>query len=260
MKHYLYLSILYLFYSAAYAQESPLELPTSGNRLGLNLDYQLKGGFNFGGSTPIPFPQEIRAIKNFNPTLAVTIEAHATHWLEHHQNWGIRSGLRYDLRGMKSDAEVKNYSTEIIGDGGERLKGYFTGETSTSIRNSYLTIPILAVYRLSPNWDFNFGPYLSILLSKRFKGRVGEGYLRDPDPTGIKTNFTEENGATFDFSDQINPFQWGAQLGTAYRLAPKIQIYSDFSWGFNNLFKKDFETISFKMYTLNLNLGVAYDL
>lgn len=258
MKHFFYLGTLYLLCTAAFAQELPSEEKVYSGRFYLNLEYQLKGGLNLGGSTPIPFPQEIRAIKNFNPTLAFTVEANATHWFEDQQNWGIRSGLRYEMRGMKSDAEVKNYRTEIIGEGGELLKGYFTGETSTTVKNTYLTIPILAVYRVSPNWDFSFGPYFSLLLSKRFEGTVGEGYLRDPDPTGIKTTFTKENGATFDFSDQINPFQWGVQLGTAYQLAPKIQIYSDFSWGFNNLFKKDFETISFKLYSLNLNLGAAY--
>ena len=39
-------------------------------------------------------------------------------------------------KSMKTDATVKNYGMEIIGDGGERLKGYWTGGVNTKVKNS----------------------------------------------------------------------------------------------------------------------------
>ena len=33
-----------------------------------------------------------------------------------------------ETKGMEARARVKNYSMEIIGDGGERLAGYWTGK------------------------------------------------------------------------------------------------------------------------------------
>lgn len=243
---------------ATFAQESLTQTAVSENPFPWELDFHLKGGFNLGGSTPMPLPEEIRVIRDFNPSLAFSLEANAILWLGKQKKWGMSTGLRYEIKGMKSSAEVKNYQTEIIGDQQEHLKGYFTGSTTTNIKNSYLTLPLIAVYQLGSNWTVSAGPYFSVLLSERFKGTVYDGYLREPDPTGNKTSFSKENGATFDFSHEINSFQWGGQWGTAYRITPKFQAYTDFTWGFNNLFKDDFDTISFNMYTLNLNLGIAY--
>lgn len=51
-------------------------------------EYELKAGFNIGGTLPLPFPEEIRNIKSYNPTLSDTIEGNMTKWLGEQKRWG----------------------------------------------------------------------------------------------------------------------------------------------------------------------------
>jgi hypothetical protein len=86
----------------------------------LGLEYEVKAGFNIGGTAPLPLPVEIREITGYNPTMAVAIEGNVTKWFDLERKWGMRIGVRLDNKGMKTDALVKNYGMEIIGDGGDR--------------------------------------------------------------------------------------------------------------------------------------------
>lgn len=102
-----------------------------------NMDYQARAQFSIGGSTPLGIPAQIREINSYNPTLQMGLEVNATKWLTDDQTWGIRTGLRFEGRGMKTDARVKNYYTQIDGEEGKQTKGYFTGNVKTKMKNSY---------------------------------------------------------------------------------------------------------------------------
>ena len=60
------------------------------------------------------------------------------------------------------------------------------------------------------------------------------------------------------FSDDLRRFQWGVQLGADWKAFKHLKVYADLNWGANEIFKKDFETISFDMYTVYLNVGFGY--
>ena len=47
---------------------------------------------------------------------------------------------------MTTEATVKNYGMKIINTNGGELAGLWTGGVKTKVKNSYLTIPILANY------------------------------------------------------------------------------------------------------------------
>lgn len=100
------------------------------------LEYEIKAGFNIGGTLPIPFPAEIRSIDAYNPTLSITIEGNVTKWLGETQKWGVITGLKLENKGMRTKATVKDYSMEIIGDGGEKVAGHWTGGVRTKVQNS----------------------------------------------------------------------------------------------------------------------------
>lgn len=100
---------------------------------------------------------------------------------------------------MRTKATVKNYNMEIIGYDGNRLKGNWTGGVRTKVQNSYITIPVLAAYKLNPRTTLKLGPYFSYLMDGDFSGHVYEGYLRENNPTGDKINFTNGAIATYDF-------------------------------------------------------------
>ena len=224
----------------------------------IGLEYEVKAGFSIGGTAPLPLPEEIRGIDSYRPGMQIAIEGNVTNWFDPAHKWGLTVALRLENKGMKTDATVKNYKMEIIGDAGEKLKGYWTGNVKTKVENSYLTIPILAAYQIAPRWRVNAGPFFSYVLDGDFSGDVYNGYLRENDPTGNKVEFKEGKSAPYDFSKDLRKFQWGVQLGGEWKAFKHLNVYADLTWGLNDIFKKDFDTVSFAMYPIYLNLGFGY--
>ena len=130
---------------------------------------------------------------------------------------------------MKTDARVKNYGMEIFGDNGERVAGRWTGGVQTTVENSFLTFPILGAYKVHKRTSIKAGVFLSYLLRGNFTGYVYDGYIRQEDPTGLKVEYTGDNTAPYDFSNQLRNFQWGVQLGADWEafkhlIGPMITI------------------------------------
>ena len=227
MKKYTLTLILALVSLGLYAQ-------TNRNKTIINAalhgwEYEIKAGVNLGGTAPLPFPEEIRSIDGYNPTLSITIEGNMTKWLDTKKKWGIITGLRN-----------------------------WTGGVRTKVQNSYITIPVLAAYKLSPRTTLKLGPYFSYLMDGDFSGHVYEGYLRETNPTGDKINFTNGAIATYDFSGDLRKFQWGVQAGVDWKAFKHLKVHADLNWGLNDIFNKDFKTVTFDMYAIYLNVGFGY--
>ncbi|MTG96613.1 MULTISPECIES: porin family protein [Myroides] len=222
-----------------------------------NMDYQVRAQFSIGGSSPLGLPREIRKIDSYNPTLQLGLEANATKWLTVDQKWGVRIGLRFEGKGMKTKAEVKDYKTRIFYEGTE-LNGYYDGKVRTNVRNTYITFPISAVYRITPKWNIYGGVYLSGLIDKNFDGYVYDGTFRKDSPVGDRINFKDEERGEYDFSDEVRKFQWGAQIGGEWTLNKNFKLFSDLTYGFNGVLRSDFDAISFSMHNIYLNLGFGY--
>ena len=221
-------------------------------------EYNIKAGFNIGGTSPIPLPKEIRKIDSYAPGIAIAIEGNATKWFDEKKKWGLTLGLRLENKNMTTEATVKNYGMEILGQGGERISGVWTGGVKTKVHTAGLTIPLMATYKLNNRWNIKAGPYFSYILSREFSGHVYDGYLREDNPTGPKVEFTDNKVATYDFSNDLRHFQWGLQAGAGWRAFKHLNIYADLTWGLNNIFKNDFHTITFAMYPIYLNIGFGY--
>lgn len=221
------------------------------------LEYEIKAGFNIGGTTPLPLPEEIRALTGYRPLINFSIEGNVTKWLDVQKKWGIIFGVRIENKGMEAEARVKNYSMEII-DGGSKLKGNWTGCVKTKVKSSYISIPVVATYKLNSRVRLNAGPYFSFLTQGDFSGNVFDGYLRKDNPTGTKVEFKDEKVAPYDFSDDLRTFQYGLQVGADWRAFKHLNVFGNLTWGLNDVFKKDFSTISFAMYPIYLNVGFGY--
>lgn len=221
-------------------------------------EYEIKAGFNIGGTSPLPLPKEIRKIDSYAPGIAISIEGNATKWLDDEKNWGLTLGIRLENKNMTTEATVKNYGMKLINTNGGELQGLWTGGVKTKVKNSYLTIPVLANYKISKRWKVVAGPYVSYLIDGDFSGHVYEGHLRTPDQTGSRVDFTGESIATYDFSDSLRKFQWGLQVGGEWKAFKHLNVFADLNWGLNDIFKKDFDTVSFAMYPIYLNVGFGY--
>lgn len=262
IKNLYILSILCFFTQLSFSQEIENThksfLTTTNSFFTKNMDYQVRAQFSIGGTTPLGIPREIRKIESYNPTLQLGLEANATKWITEDHKWGVRLGVRFEGKGMSTKAQVQAYKTEVIGDGGERVMGYFTGHVKTTVKNTYITFPISAVYQINQKWNVYGGAYFSGLIDKKFDGYVSDGYLRQNTPTGEKMVFEGDNTAPYDFSKEINRFQWGTQVGGEWKMNNHFKLFADMTYGFNGVLDKDFEAISFSMHNIYLNLGFGY--
>ena len=124
--------------------------------------------------------------------------------------------------------------------------------------STLLTIPVMANYRISDRWKVRAGVYSSIKLDGNFSGHVSNGYLREGTPVGQKLSFDEGKTAFYDFSSSLRSFHCGAQVGATWRAFSHFTVNADMTWAANGIFKKDFNTISFKLYPIYLNIGFGY--
>lgn len=221
------------------------------------LEYRLKAGVSIGGTAPLPLPEEIREIEKYNPMLSISIEANVLKFL--HERWALMLAMRFENKGMSTQAQVKNYHMVMDKRNDDNsmshLEGAWTGHVKTKVKNSYMTVPLSVVYRLTSRWELRSGPFLSYLLSGSFDGTAFDGYLRENDPTGEKV---EVSTAVYDFSGDLRKLNWGMMLGGEWKAYKHLNLYADLSWGFNSVFKKDFKSIAFKMYNIYGNIGFGY--
>ncbi len=234
---------------------------TSDDRTGLlkeawlmGLEYQVKAGFNIGGTSPLPLPREIRRINSYSPTIAMSLEGDV-HKTFGTSPWGLTIGMRFETKGMKTNASVKNYHMEMTADDGGYMQGAWTGNVRTKVRMSYITIPILATFQAAPRCRIYAGPYLSYATDSEFSGSAYDGYIRHGDPTGEKAYIER---ATYDFSDDTRDFNVGLQVGGEWAAYKHFRLYADLNWGINSIFPKNFESITFEMYPIYANIGFAY--
>ncbi len=224
----------------------------------MGLEYEVKAGINIGGASPLPLPAEIRKLDSYSPMFCFSLEGDVVKWIGKKEHWGVVFGLRLETKGMKAGARTKNYSMEIIGDGGERVNGNWTGMVKTKYHGTFFSIPLLAAYKVNPRLRLHLGPYVSFMTDGDFSGYVYDGYLRENDPTGNKVEFEGEKRANYDFSDDLRSVQWGVQAGVNWKAFKHLTVSGDLTWGVSNLFKKEFKTISFNMYPIYLNIGFGY--
>jgi hypothetical protein len=218
----------------------------------IGIEYRIKAGVAIGGALPLPIPLEIQKIKSYNPLLHILLEAEVMKTFT--EDWGVSVGLRMETKGMKTHAEVKNYQLKIVADDGE-LEGVWTGKIETRVNNSYLTLPVLAVWKPDKRWGIKAGLYASYLLEGNFSGYAYDGYIREGSPVGEKI---EVDRAIYDFSSDLLHWNWGVQLGAEWRAFPHLLVALDLTGGINSIFQKDFEVITYKMYPLYLTSGFAY--
>lgn len=220
-------------------------------------EYEIYAAVNIGGSAPIPVPAEIRHIDGYNPNLNLQIGTTVTKWFTPSRRWGVAIGLRFEEKGMKTRATVKNYGMEIVMDGSS-VSGNWTGKVRTVYHSKQIAFPVTANFRINKRWKVNFGPFVALALNNDFNGEVHDGYLRDGGPTGNKVTFEGDAYATYDFSNDIRLFQWGLQAGGSWLALNHLVINANLTWGLNDIFNSSFNTVTFNLYPIYLNFGFGY--
>lgn len=222
-----------------------------------SLDVEASIGANFGGTSPLPLPAEIREIRSFDPRFNPMVQASVVYWLPGTTRRGLSAGIRLESKGMNTGASVKNYGMEIIQDE-SRVSGNWTGKVRTHYQSTQLSIPVLANFRLNDRLRLSVGPYFSYALHNDFSGVVYDGYLREVDPTGNKVVFEDGAEADYEFSSELRKFQWGLECGASWLVYNRFSLQADLTWGLNDVFKSSFKTVTFSMYPIYLRIGAGY--
>lgn len=215
---------------------------------------RIGAGYLLGGTAPLPLPVEIRGIEGFNPGLNLSLEGSAQKNFNN-TGWGLRFGVRFDTKGMTTDAKTKNYHMEMKSPDGSNIKGVFTGNVKTHVNNTYISVPVLATYSINRRWTVGAGLYASYLLKGVFDGEAYNGYLRDQNPTGTKT---EVDVAQYDFSYDLQKFHWGIQVEGEYKIYSHLAVFANLQWGMNGIFPKEYSCVPFALTPIYGTLGFNY--
>lgn len=213
-------------------------------------------GYGIGGTTPLGMPATIRSLNSFNPRANIVVGCDYVKPFS--KLWGIRAGLRFENKGMKTDANVKTYQMEMR-KGADYISGVFTGGVVTEVDQWMLTLPVMANLQ-ARKVAVRLGPYFSYVLSNNFSGYAYDGYIRQDNPTGAKVMIGSEPGqrGDYDFSSDLRRAQFGVMAGADWKFAEHLGAYVDLSWGMTGVFDSDFKTIEQTMFPIYGSLGLTY--
>ena len=106
---------------------------------------------------------------------------------------------------------------------------------------------------------------MSYFFKQTFTGEVydndkGVGYLREDTPVGTKILMSSENPTPYpdDFADNMLPMSVGLEVAFDWKAIRHMNVFGLLDWGMTNIWRRDFEAISFKMYPIYATVGVAY--
>lgn len=223
---------------------------------GKKISFNARAGFSIGAATPVGIPASIRKIESYNPGFQPSVEAGLGYRFA--PRFGLAAALRFEQKGMTTDARVKAYYTtinEANSDGNQSVTGYFTGRVTTKIKNSYLTLPLHLTYHPKSDFTLKAGGFLSVLLDSRFSGNARDGYIRHQTPVGEREDI---DAASYDFSWNVRRFNAGVEIGADYRINSHLFASANLNYALSPLMDPEFQSIAFGMHNLFLNLGIGY--
>ena len=209
-------------------------------------DYSAKIGLNLGGTMPRPMPNSVSKVESYSPNFNPAIEAEAIKWLS--KKVGVSTGLRFENKGMKSTASVKEYSMNF-GD----FHGKFKGTVDTEMNFNYLGLPISAHYALMENCFVYAGAYYAYLLSGEFKGIASDGFINSGN--GLIDVEHEE----YNFSSDLRNHDAGLSIGLNFLpYNEHILVSLGFNYGLVSVFSSDFNGIADDMQNVYGKFSVGY--
>lgn len=222
-----------------------------------SLQLRVRAGYSIGGTSPVPLPETIRSIDAYRltPSFMAGFDAQ----LPLSAKWGIIAGLHFENKAMDADATTKMYHMEVV-KGSTKLEGLFTGHIRQQVTEWMFTLPVQATLQVGRNVILRGGPYMSLLLDKKFNGIASDGYLREGDPTGTKILMGSKEGewATYDFDDDMRNFQMGIGVGADWQVYKGFGVSADLNWGLTGIFKSGFKTVEQTLFPIYGTIGVFY--
>jgi len=208
---------------------------------------------NWGATTSLGVPPETREIKNSRLMYNYVFGCDVTMMLS--EKWGINTGLRFERKGGNSCVVMKNFLTTITLAGeGTPTYGYFSGTVDNTFDCKYFTIPVQALYRAGKKWDIRWGMYFSYNVSPSYTGIAYDGKIRE-NPTVPAVGVDDSHS---DFSDDVNRFDTGIQVGAVWTIWKGLSVNMDINWGLANVLDAPQSGMTMKVYNLYFCCGIGW--
>lgn len=246
----------------------------------------LRLGYSIGGTIPIDFPAEMRALNSYSPKVNYQFGIDYERMLT--DKYGLQLGLYLERRGFKSEVEMRHYDITLE-QGGEKIKGPFSGNVVIEIVQIGVTIPVQATWHPDERWTLRLGPYVSYIHDRSFQGYAYgkkvydadgkwtgsfDAYIRRDEIRGEKVEigdiYKDEAGnvvdkrGTFsgeDYNSYLLRLQYGVDMGAEFKINRSWGAYADFSFGLNSAFNgKEGNPVSMALHPTYLTVGLTYRL
>ena len=217
--------------------------------------FELRAGYQIGGTVPFPLPAQMRKINGFSPLGNFSVQALGV--VPIGKRWEFALGMKFERKAMTAEATVKDYNMSIQDEDGGVIMGRWTGGVTMTADQWYLTMPFSCAFKITEVGKIRLGVFYSYLSKGDFYGEVYNGYLREGDPTGAKIE-VDDKPQSFNFSSDLKRFQWGLTLGGEWRLYKGLSAFVDLDWGLSDIFVDEFETITFDMFPIYGTIGLGY--
>ena len=202
--------------------------------------------------------------------------------------YGLQLGLYLERRGFKSEVEMRHYDITLE-QGGEKIKGPFSGNVVIEIVQIGVTIPVQATWHPDEKWTLRLGPYVSYIHDRSFQGYAYgkkvydadgkwtgsfDAFIRRDEIRGEKVEigdiYKDEAGnvvdkrGTFsgeDYNSYLRRLQYGVDMGAEFKINRSWGAYADFSFGLNSAFNgKEGNPVSMALHPTYLTVGLTYRL
>lgn len=215
---------------------------------------ELRGhaGVNIGGTASFSMPSNVSKINVYAPNFTPFVGADVIWHVDH--RWALKSGLTYETKGMRVEAEVKSLFIDLLEDenDGETYAGMlFTGTSSTTMRNQYITLPLMITFKITPRIELDAGAYCSFLIKAKYQGHVYDGYIRE-NPLAEKMDIE----ADYDFESKIRKTDYGLKIGATTRVYNNFNLFGHFTYSLPRVTKSNNDVI--EMRNIFGSLGVSY--
>lgn len=227
--------------------------------------HKIVAGYYIGATAPTSMPREVRSVDSYWPQFTPQLGYNVSYDINH--QWGVETGITLDLKGMGVRDKVKYMYTDVTMDK-NNVRGYFTGKNETTVKASYVTVPVRVTFALTPTWKLRAGGYFAYRNSSEFSGTVWDGYLRQTDDNDIanstRIEIENKNEATFDFGKDMRNFDMGISLGFEHNFQNfkngRFSIYTDMTVSLTPIFPSSFTGVDMTMRHMYGVVGLSYKL
>lgn len=211
-------------------------------------------GIDMGGAVPIPFssiPDGSKGTPRLTPNLGLGFQYSLNN------KWNIVAEVNYHILSYTAMANVRS---QPFWSDDRSYSLYFSGEAHSSTELRFVEFPVLACLQPGEHWSLVFGGYYSRMIEGTFETEGKNGWISANKEDTDTAPLPGTQSTNYDFSEELDRFDWGALIGYQYKISPRILFWGRFHWGFKSIFKQEFQNIDYEMYQLRLSTGISFTL